>query len=180
MDVPGALGQLGDPPREVEGVLGPPLLVEGRDRLRGVLGTIAARDELDSRVGRVRPESRASLVPAEVRGQGDPVVEVGEPDGDVEGAAAHVARLGAVGGADDVDECLADDEGSARSRAAAGHRQELSAGESRWTLVRLWWASTIRVVPDLLRMTSDSVVAPPARYRTPRSSSPSVMPVATK
>ena len=48
----------------------------------------------------------------------------------------------------------------------------------------VWGASQIaairRIVPERERMTSDCVVHPPARYWTPRSSSPSVMPVATK
>jgi hypothetical protein len=40
--------------------------------------------------------------------------------------------------------------------------------------------SISRLVPLLDRITSECVMADPARYRTPRSSSPSVMPVATK
>src|SRR6185437_6942190 len=37
-----------------------------------------------------------------------------------------------------------------------------------------------RIVPDRERITSEWVVAPPGRYLTPSSSSPSVIPVAAK
>ena len=43
-----------------------------------------------------------------------------------------------------------------------------------------WVASILRIVPDFDRITSDCVVAPSPRKRTPRRSSPSVMPVAAK
>ncbi len=46
--------------------------------------------------------------------------------------------------------------------------------------MRAWRAVTIRTVPDFERITSDWVVAPKSWYRTPWSSSPSVIPVVAK
>src|SRR5581483_470005 len=65
------------------------------------------------------------------------------------------------------------------SKRPEGNQAKL-IDEYRISFFQRWVASILRIVPDFDRMTSDCVLAPSPRNRTPRSSSPSVIPVAAK
>ena len=99
-------------------------------------------------------------VVADGAGELDVVAEPRQPDGDVERTASGVLAHAAVDVADDVDECLTDDQ---RARHDGAAQLSKSTEAYSRSLESWWWPSIRRIVPLLERMTSDCVVQPPER-----------------
>jgi hypothetical protein len=114
-------------------------------------------------VGQVRRDALAALVAAEPAREVDVVTQPGQAHRDVGGTAPHVLRAlpGRLG--DDVDQGLTDHEQARAHAAPPGPAWSKSTDEYARSLASWWWLSISRMVPDLERMTSEWVVAPPAR-----------------
>ena len=149
--------------------------VESGERDGGVGGAAGALCQPHT-VGRAQRLDRVTAgVVAEPGGEVDGVVERGQAEGNVGWAAAHVLRGGTVRSGDDVDERLAHDEATRHGQPSIISTVPNQPGRSKRC-----WLSMVRIVPLRERITSEWVRPELLPYRTPRSSSPSVIPVAAK